>query len=206
MNFTQAQEQAINAQNGTLLVAAGAGSGKTSVLTERIIKKICGDYNITDFLVVTFTRASANDLKNKIARALNNKLAENINNAHLKRQQILLGRASISTMHSFCLDLIKANFEKIGAPAKFRIADENEIDIIKRGLLDNLLEDYYNRESQVYEGKAFAYSDFIFALENFINSRDDENIYNIIFKIYNKIMNHAEPFKIFDEQIKLMRA
>ena len=171
MIFTQAQQNAINAKNGTLLIAAGAGSGKTSVLTERIIKKICGEYNITDFLVVTFTRASANDLKNKIARALNNKLAENINNAHLKRQQIMLGRASISTMHSFCLDLVKANFEKLGIPAKFRIADENEMEIIKRAILDNMLDDYYTRE------------DFIYAVENFISSRDDENIYNIVFKI-----------------------
>ena len=205
MKFTHAQEQAINTQNKTLLIAAGAGSGKTSVLTERIIRKICGDYDITDFLVVTFTRASANDLKNKIATAINKKLAENINNTHLKRQQILLGRARISTMHSFCLDLCKSNFEKLGIPAKFRIADENEADIIKRGILDKLLDDYYNADSPIYESKNFTYADFISALENFINSRDDENIYAVIFKIYDKILNHAEPFKIFDEQIELMR-
>ena len=93
MQFTEAQENAINAKTGTLLVSAGAGSGKTSVLTERIIKKISDtseSYDITDFLVVTFTRASATDLKNKISNAINKKLSEDISNVHLKRQQILL--------------------------------------------------------------------------------------------------------------------
>ena len=205
MKFTKAQEEAINAQNSTLLISAGAGSGKTSVLTERIIQKICGEHNITDFLVVTFTRASANDLKNKIARAINNKLAENMGNIHLKRQLILLSRANISTMHAFCLDLIKSNYVSLGIPQKFRMLDENEADIIRRSVLDKTLEDYYNAESPVYDDKSFTYADFLLALESFINSRDDENIYSVIFKIYDKLMNRADPWAIFDEQIELMR-
>ena len=216
MQFTEAQENAINAKTGTLLVAAGAGSGKTSVLTERIIKKISNNsenYNITDFLVVTFTRASATDLKNKISNAINKKLSEDINNVHLKRQQLLLSRASISTIHSFCLDLIRSNFEKLGIPAKFRMSDENEMSIIKRSLLDDLLDKYYDGGSEIYTEKSmeetlfsyFSYGDFIFAIENFLGARDDENIYGVILKIYNKITSAIDGLKLFDDQIKIMR-
>ena len=208
MQFTEAQENAINANNGTLLVSAGAGSGKTSVLTERIIKKISDEsenYNVTDFLVVTFTRASATDLKNKISKAINKKLSENINNVHLKRQQILLGRANISTIHSFCLDLIRANFEKLGIPAKFRLTDENEMSIIKRSLLDDLLEKYYDAGSEIYGENIFSYDDFIFAIENFLGARDDENIYSVILKIHNNLTSAVDGFKLFDFQIEIMR-
>ncbi|MCL2095597.1 MAG: UvrD-helicase domain-containing protein [Oscillospiraceae bacterium] len=209
MRFTKEQRNAIESDSGTILVSAGAGSGKTSVLTERIIQKISGgenDYsNVTDFLVVTFTRASANDLKNKISNAINKKLAEDINNAHLKRQQILLGRANISTIHSFCLDLIKSNFEKLGIPAKFRLADQNEMSIIKRNLLDALLDKYYTRGSQIYENKNFTHEDFITAIENFLGARNDENIYGVILKMREKIISQTENFKLFDSQIEIMR-
>ena len=214
MQFTEAQENAINAKTGTLLVSAGAGSGKTSVLTERIIKKISDkseNDNITDFLVVTFTRASATDLKNKISKAISVKLAEDINNVHLKRQQMLLGRASISTIHSFCYDLIRANFEKLGLPAKFRIADQNEMSIIKREFLEDLLDKYYTADSEIYneiyseENILFSCMDFISAVENFIGARDDENIYGVMLKIYEKITSRIDGLELFDEQIKTMR-
>ena len=216
MQFTEAQQNAINANTGTLLVSAGAGSGKTSVLTERIIKKISAAdrgvhgaelCDITDFLVVTFTRASATDLKNKISKAINDKLSEDINSVHLKRQQILLGRASISTIHSFCLDLIRANFEKLGIPAKFRMTDENETSIIKRSLLDDLLDKYHKPDSEIYseENTLFTHRDFIFAIENFLGARDDENIYGVIFKIYDRIISRIDGLALFDEQIEIMR-
>jgi len=213
VQFTKAQTEAIDANNGTLLVSAGAGSGKTSVLTERIIKKICSeseDFNITDFLVVTFTRASATDLKNKISNAINKRLSENIGSAHLKNQQMLLGHANISTIHSFCRALINANFEKLGIPANFRIADENEMSIIKRYLLDGLLEEYHDKNSEIYtarsdSGNGFSHGDFIFAIENFIGAKDDENIYGVIMKIYDKIISEIDGEKLFSSEIALMR-
>ena len=211
MKFTEAQRQAIDAPPGTLLVSAGAGSGKTSVLTERIIKKISGapDYcDVTQFLVVTFTRASATDLKNKISGAINKKLAENIGSAHLKRQQILLSRANISTIHSFCYDLAKANFEKLGLPAKFRMADANEMSIIKRDILDDLLEKYYAEDSGVYTGVytgGFTRADFLSSVENFIGSKDDENIYGVILRIHDKVTSRIDGPAFFDAQIEVMR-
>ena len=213
MQFTKSQTDAINADRCTLLVSAGAGSGKTSVLTERIIKKICGeseDFNITDFLVVTFTRASATDLKNKISNAINKRLSENIGSAHLKKQQMLLGRASISTIHSFCRSLINANFEKLGIPANFRMADENEMSIIKRSLLDGLLEEYHDKNSEIYKAQSelsekFSHEDFIFAIENFIGAKDDENIYGVILKMYDKITSEIDGAKLFSSEIALMR-
>ena len=210
MEFTKAQENAVNAKSGTLLVSAGAGSGKTSVLTERIIKKISdtSEYcDITDFLVVTFTRASATDLKNKISAAINQKLAADMDNTHLKRQRIMLGRANISTIHSFCSKLSKDHFEKLGIPANFRMYDENEISIVKRALLDDLLDKYYSEESDIYVGGnvLFFCRDFIFAVENFIGARDDENIYGVILKIHGKITSQIDGFAFFDEQIAAMR-
>ncbi|MCL1793294.1 MAG: helicase-exonuclease AddAB subunit AddA [Oscillospiraceae bacterium] len=209
MQFTEAQNEAINSKGGTLLVSAGAGSGKTSVLTERIIQKICGEsenFDITDFLVVTFTRASATDLKNKISRAINKKLSENIGSAHLKKQQILLGNAAISTIHSFCRSLINANFEKLGIPANFRMADENEMSIIKRSLLDELLEKYHDKTSEIYASQSeFTHEDFIFAIENFMGAKDDENIYGVILKMHDKVNSEIDGSKLFAAQISLMR-
>ncbi|MCL1794636.1 MAG: UvrD-helicase domain-containing protein, partial [Oscillospiraceae bacterium] len=208
MQFTKAQTDAITSKGGTLLVSAGAGSGKTSVLTERIIQRICDESekcSITDFLVVTFTRASATDLKNKISNAINKKLAENIGSAHLKRQQLLLGGASISTMHSFCRSLINANFEKLGIPANFRMADENEMSIIKRSLLDELLEKCHDKNSEIYAKSKFSHEDFIFAIENFIGAKDDENIYGVIMKLHEKITSEIDGPKMLASQIRLMR-
>ncbi|MCL2158516.1 MAG: UvrD-helicase domain-containing protein, partial [Oscillospiraceae bacterium] len=213
MQFTKAQQSAIDAPAGTLLVSAGAGSGKTSVLTERIIKKICDESepcNITDFLVVTFTKASAADLKNKISNAINKKLGESTEGTHLKRQQFLLGRANISTMDSFCKSLISANFEKLGMPAKFRIADPSEISIIKRAIFDDLLEKYHNSESEIYAAQSecspkFSHGDFISTIENFIGAKDDENFYGVIEKLYDKVSSAIDGAALFSRELDMMR-
>ena len=207
IKFTESQKRAIETEGKTLLVSAGAGSGKTSVLTERIIQRITDKNNpcdITDFLVVTFTKASANDLKSKIAKAINQNLAGDIDNTRLKRQQFILGRANISTIHSFYLELARNNFEKLGIPAKFRLADDNEISVIRRRVFENLLEEYYNSESEIYKDAEFSCQDCISAIENFIGSRDDAKIYDVILKIYMKINSLVNRFEIFEKQIQMM--
>ena len=114
MGWTREQEKAINARNANILVSAGAGSGKTSVLVERIIKKLINDHiNIEDILVVTFTEAAASEMKERVLKALYKQLDENPEDLNIQRQVANLGRSNISTIHSFCLNVIRNNFYEL---------------------------------------------------------------------------------------------
>ena len=129
-NWTEAQRAAINERNRTLLVSAAAGSGKTAVLTERIIQSLTDPEHPADIsriLVVTFTRAAAGELRARISKALTEALALQPSNRHLAHQLMLLGGAAISTIDSFYLDLVKAHFEATELPASFRMADDAEL-------------------------------------------------------------------------------
>ena len=110
VNWTKEQEAAIYTEGSDVLVAAAAGSGKTAVLVERIIQKLLDKDNPVDIdslLVVTFTNAAAQEMRNRVGAALEKALAENPSSIHLKKQLSLLQRASISTLHAFCLDVVK---------------------------------------------------------------------------------------------------
>ena len=146
--WTSSQEAAMNIRGKTLLVSAAAGSGKTSVLTERIIRTLTDTENPCDLsrvLVVTFTRAAAKELKARIADALTQALAENPENEHLSRQLFLLGSAQISTIDSFFQKAVRANFDQLSLPSTFRIADESETLPICMEVLDGLIEEYYQK-------------------------------------------------------------
>ena len=127
--WTESQLEAINDRSDTILVFAAAGSGKTAVLTERIIKLITDGaepIDITRLLVVTFTKAAASEIRERVGDALNKAMREHLNEkARLRRQKNLLPQAKISTIHSFCLDLIKNNFQKLGISAKSRTSERN---------------------------------------------------------------------------------
>ena len=126
-NWTDKQKQAIKERNKTILVSAAAGSGKTAVLTRRIIERVCAeDGDISRVLVVTFTKAAAAELVSRIADALSAKLAENPENAHIRKQGLLVSSAHISTIHSFCLDLIRTNFQKLNIPPDFSAGDPSQ--------------------------------------------------------------------------------
>ena len=132
----------------TLLVSAAAGSGKTSVLTERIIRSLTDPENPADLsrmLVVTFTRAAAAELKSRIAAALTKAMAQNPGHRHLSRQLFLLSSAQISTIDSFFQRAVRANFEQLELPASFRLADESEILPISAEILGGLIEEYYQK-------------------------------------------------------------
>ena len=140
MNFTPEQLNAINA-NGTVLVAAAAGSGKTAVLVERVINRFCDLKNplMADrALIVTFTNAAASELKSKISQALKKKLAENPNNELIKRQNLLVENASICTIDSFCIALVRENFASLNISHDFKIADSNSVEKEYNDLLDNM--------------------------------------------------------------------
>ncbi|HLT54625.1 MAG TPA: UvrD-helicase domain-containing protein, partial [Bacillota bacterium] len=154
VKWTKEQEDAIYTEGRDILVAAAAGSGKTAVLVERIIQKLLREenpLNIDELLVVTFTNAAAQEMRNRVGLALDKALKENPGSLHLKKQLSLLQRASISTLHSFCLDIVRQYSYLLDIDPAFRIADDMETDLIKQEVMDELFEEWYGREGEEQE-------------------------------------------------------
>lgn len=186
--WTEEQLSAIKTRNCNLLVAAAAGSGKTAVLVERIIRIITNEENPVDIdklLVVTFTNAAAAEMRERIAAAISKQLEKNPNSKNLQRQLTLLNRANITTMHSFCLDVIKNNFHKIDLDPSFRIGDETEGILIKNEVIEELFEDKYEKED----------SEFIDLVEVFSSYKNDDNLKDLILDIYKFTMSGPWPEK-----------
>ena len=147
VHWTPAQKDAIDSRGYSIAVSAAAGSGKTAVLTRRIIERVCAeDGDISRVLVVTFTKAAAAELVSRIADALSEKLAENPENAHIRKQGLLVSSAHISTIHSFCLDLIRTNFQKLNIPPDFSAGDETEVRLLMNEIAEELIDDYFEGE------------------------------------------------------------
>ena len=183
-------------KNGSnILVAAAAGSGKTAVLVERIIHKIIDEkMDIDKILVVTFTNAAASEMRERILDAIYKKLEEEPQNTHLQRQLTLLPKASICTIHSFCLDVIHNYFYEIDLASNFRIADTVEIDLLKQEVLDDLFEQKYLENN----------SDFIELLETYTNYRGDEALQALILTIYRFMQSNPFPEKWLQEKLNLL--
>lgn len=144
--WTKEQKQAIKTHQCDLLVAAAAGSGKTAVLVERIIRMITEEktpVDIDKLLVVTFTSAAAAEMRERIGSALEKKIEEFPHNELLQKQLTLLNRAKITTIHSFCLDVVRENYHQLDIDPAFRIADEAEINLLKSELIADLFEELY---------------------------------------------------------------
>ncbi len=147
VNWTPAQRDAIALDCDTLLVSAAAGSGKTSVLSARILRKVMDEehpLDVSRLLVVTYTKAAAADLKKKIAKELRRAVAAHPDSAHLRRQLLLLPSAQISTIHSFCFQLIRRYFHKLQLPGKLRIADEAEALLLYDSVMNEIVNAYYD--------------------------------------------------------------
>ena len=187
--WTKEQLQSIKEKGKNILVAAGAGSGKTAVLVERIIQKILLDkIDIDKILVVTFTNAAAAEMRERILDAIYKKLEEEPNNMNLQRQILLLNNASISTIHSFCLDIIKNNFYEIDISPNFRIADTPEIELLKQEILEDLFEELYDENDE----------EFLKLINTYTTYKGDDSLKDIILKIYNYIQSSPFP----DEWLK----
>lgn len=151
--WTDDQWNAIVSTGQDILVAAAAGSGKTAVLVERMIRKITAEENPIDvdrLLVVTFTNASAAEMKHRIAEALEKELVQRPGSLHIRRQLSLLNRASISTLHSFCLQVLKKYYYLIDLDPGFRIADQTEGELLGDEVLDELFEDEYAKGEKAF--------------------------------------------------------
>ncbi|MCM3399248.1 helicase-exonuclease AddAB subunit AddA [Oceanobacillus profundus] len=195
VNWTKEQEEAIYTAGSDILVAAAAGSGKTAVLVERIIKKLLSTSNPVDIdslLVVTFTNAAAQEMRNRVGIALEKALAENPTSMHLKKQLSLLQRASISTLHSFCLDVVRKYAYLIDMDPSFRIADDMEGDLIKQEVLEDLFEEWYGAEPGEQQA-------FFAVVDRFSNDRSDLEVENLILDLYTFATQNPWPEKWLDK-------
>lgn len=150
MRFTEEQQRIIEHRGGELLVSAAAGSGKTAVLVERIIKRILDEQqplSIDRILVVTFTKAAAAEMKERITMSIEQALIEDPINEHLREQMLLLPNAKITTIHSFCLSVIRDYFDVIDLEPDFRVADETEVKLLQETVLEDIIEQAYEHAS-----------------------------------------------------------
>ena len=190
-NWTPKQQEAIDTRNKNILVSAAAGSGKTAVLTQRIIDLITEeDVDITSMLVLTFTNAAANEMSARIQKKMYEYLEENRNNKHIKKQISLISGASISTMHSFCIDIIRENFNFSDIDPNFVIANAATVAMIKQESISEIFEEKYENQDE----------DFLLLTDIYSSRYDDSKLINIIYKIYNFIQSKKEPMDWLKEQ------
>lgn len=151
VTWTDDQWKAIYASGQDTLVSAAAGSGKTAVLINRMIEKVIAienPINVDELLVVTFTNASAAEMRHRMSEALEKAIAENPTSNHLRRQLSLVNKAQISTLHSFCLAIVKQYAYLLEIDPGFRIANEAEIALLRDDVLAEVLEDAYDSEDE----------------------------------------------------------
>ncbi len=186
VKYTADQQKVIDTRNCNVLVSAAAGSGKTAVLTERIIQRICDRTNpvqIDRMLIVTFTNAAAAEMRERIGNALRKKLEEEPENGHLRKQITLLNNAQITTIDSFCLYLLRNHFHEIELDPGFRIGDDGEIKLLQQEVLEEYLEEKYeNAETQ-----------FLELIEKYAGNGKDETLKELIIRLYTFSQSHPFP-------------
>ncbi|NOV03504.1 helicase-exonuclease AddAB subunit AddA [Paenibacillus planticolens] len=186
--WTDDQWDAITLKGQNMLVAAAAGSGKTAVLVERIIRRISDEWEPVDvdrLLVATFTKAAASEMKHRIRDALEKELMKQPHSQHLRKQLALMGRASITTLHSFCLEVVQRYFSVIRLDPGFRIANETEAELLRQDLLGGMLEEYY-----AVSGENSAFWRLV---DSFSGERNDDAIMQLIQKLYDVSRSHPWP-------------
>lgn len=199
--WTAEQQKAIDTRHCNLLVAAAAGSGKTAVLVERIIKIVLNEekpVDIDKLLVVTFTKAAAAEMRERIGEAITRELDKNPASKVLQRQITLLNKANITTIHSFCLSVIKNNFHKVDLDPGFRISDDTEATLLQQETLQELLEKKYEEELD----KALNESSFLKLVDSFGGKKDDSNLQQLILELYSFVMSGPWPEKWLKEAAK----
>ena len=198
IQLTPSQQAVVDDHGGSLLVSAAAGSGKTRVLVERLFRRILGPEraNVDDFLIITYTRAAAAELRERIAQELSERLAVDPGNRHLQRQLMLVYQADIKTIDAFCTGLLRENVHLLlldegrALTADFRVLDESEADLLRQRVLPKVLEGFY---SDLTSGGAKLADAFGFG-------RDDRGLESLVLELYAKIQSHAYPEKWLEEQ------
>lgn len=191
MNWTKEQEQVIYVRNCNILVSAAAGSGKTTVLIERILSRIMdrqNPANVDEFLIVTFTKAAAAHMKDKLQQTLEEALAAQPDNEHLQRQVMLVPAAQISTIHSFCSYVIQNYFHRTGVDPAYRLGADNEMAMVRSDVIGELLEDKYEEAEE-----SFLY---VASMSRFVKS--DAEIEAIVLSLYEKAMSDPFPLQFLE--------
>ena len=186
--LTAQQQMAVNDRGGKLLVSAAAGSGKTKVLVDRLIGYLTDPVdpaNIDEFLIITYTKAAAAELRSKIAAKLSQMIAQQPENRHLRRQMQRLYLTKISTVHSFCADILKEYAYKLDILADFRVADETECAQIQIQVLEKILDEAYEAAAEDPDFCAFVDTQGL--------GRDDRQVPQIILNVYQSSKCHLDP-------------
>ena len=181
IRWTEDQQKIINMRGCNILVSAAAGSGKTAVLVERIFQRIADKedpVNVDQFVVVTFTKAAAAQMKDRLRKRIVKALEEEPDNEHLLRQEGLLASAHISTVHSFCTSVIQNYFHRIGLDPSFRQGTDAEVELLRTEVWNQILEEEYEAVRP----------DFVDLADMSELNRGDDALGEMVFQIYNKMM------------------
>jgi len=194
MNWTEEQQAAIDAVGSNLLISAAAGSGKTAVLVERIIRIILKDkIDIDRLLIVTFTNAAAGEMRERISTAIMEEMDKKTGDEqHLRRQISLLNRASISTIHSFCIDVVRRHFHIIDVDPGFRIGDVTETGILKLEALEELFEEEYEKADNI----------FFQLVETFGGTKEDRPLQDLVLRVHGFIQSQPYPETWLREKVE----
>ena len=186
VQWTEEQRQVIELGGRNILVSAAAGSGKTAVLVERIITMLTRKENPVDvdrLLIVTFTEAAAAEMKERIRQAIEDQAEKRPEDENLNRQATLIHSAQITTIHSFCLSVIREHFHTIDLDPAFRIGEEGELKLLRGEVMQEMLEQYYEE----------ADPEFLNLVESYGGSRDDKKIEELIECLYEFSRSYPEP-------------
>lgn len=192
VTWTKEQKQVIDSRDKSLLVSAAAGSGKTAVLVARILAKIMDPVSPVDIdrlLVVTFTNAAAAGMRARITDAIEKALRSDPESTHLQRQSALIHNAQITTIDSFCLQLIRNHFHKIGLEPDFRVADPGELHLLKEEVFTNIIDQFYETQDDT----------FLRFSENYSSGKNDDAIKDMVFALYDQARSNPWPHEWLDE-------
>ncbi|WEG11960.1 helicase-exonuclease AddAB subunit AddA [Pullulanibacillus sp. KACC 23026] len=192
--WTDDQWEAIVEKGQDILVAAAAGSGKTAVLVERIIKRLTDakePIDVDRLLIVTFTNAAAAEMRGRIGQALEKALSADPNNPRLREQLVLLGKAHIMTFHAFCQSVIRKYYYKLDLDPAFRIAEQTEAELLREEVLESLFETYYGSPEE---------QDLFYALvDRYSDDRSDRDLFKFVLQLYEFSQSHPWPDLWLDE-------
>ena len=212
-NWTPAQSAAMSTLGRTLLISAAAGSGKTATLTERIIRRLTDPEHpaeLSRMLIVTFTRAAASELKERISAALSEAIAKDPGNRHLQNQLIGLGGAHISTIDAFCREPVKENFAAIGLPAASRIADEAELGPLCERVMGELIDEFYLKYASSGEtSEAFGLlwsNPFADLCDSLTPSKNDTDLIPTLLTLYARLLSFPEELERLRDESRLLKA
>lgn len=192
INWTPQQQKVIESRNRNLLVSAAAGSGKTAVLVERIVQMITDQsspVDIDQLLVMTFTKAAAAEMKERVSAAIERRLEEHREDVHLQMQAALIPHAQITTIDSFCLSLVREHFNSLDIDPAFRIADEGEAILLQADVMKRMLEDYYESADEIFE-------QFV---ETYAAGKADGKIAEYIMQVYTFSQSNPWPGEWFEK-------